>query len=303
MEFGKVPQSELSRIDFRIPADDPRNKASLAGKPASEMRIGIGAPAWGAKEWVGKIYPRGTAPGEFLREYAQQFSSIELNTTHYRIPDIETVDRWKKQTPEGFRFCPKFPQEISHHFPMMSKEPQVREFVRNVMRLESRLGLSFLQMPPHFEPENLPDLDRLLRFLPKRFPLAVEVRHPAFFQANALTEKYFETLRLRGAAAVITDVAGRRDVLHASLPVPRVMLRLILNDLDATDEKRIEDWSERISQWKREGLEQIELFIHHPSDVNVPDSIARMIDLLNNKNGLELPKWKPRNEGEQLGWF
>ena len=303
MEFGKVTQSELSRIDFRIPEDDPRNQGSLPGGPTSEMRIGIGAPAWGAKEWVGKIYPRGTSPGEFLKEYAQQFTSIELNTTHYRIPDVATVERWKAQAAEGFRFCPKFPQEISHHFPMMSKEPQIREFVRNVMRLESRLGLSFLQMPPHFEPENLPDLDRLLKFLPKHFPVAIEVRHPAFFQKNQLTEKYFEMLRNRGAAAVITDVAGRRDVLHTSLPVPRVMLRLVLNDLDATDEKRIEDWSERISQWKREGLEQIELFIHHPSDVNVPDSISKMIDLLNHKNGLELPKWKPRNEGEQLGWF
>ena len=303
MEFGKVAQTQLSSIDFRIPEDDPRNLTTLSGQLAANIRIGIGATAWGVKEWVGKIYPRGTDSADYLKEYALQFSSIELNTTHYRIPDMDTISRWKEQTPEGFRFCPKFPQEISHHFPMLAREPQIREFVRNVMRLESRLGLSFLQLPPHFEPEHLPDLDRLLRFLPRQFPLAVEVRHPAFFKQHRLSDQYFELLRSRGASAVITDVAGRRDVLHTSLPAPRVMLRLVLNDLDETDEKRIEDWAERISVWRNEGLEQIELFIHHPKDIHVPESAARMIELLNKKTGLGLPRWKPQNQGEQLGFF
>ncbi|RZA02049.1 MAG: DUF72 domain-containing protein [Moraxellaceae bacterium] len=115
MEFGKVPASELSRLQFQLPADDPRTELALKMKPRKgSARIGVGAPVWGVKGWEGKVYPLGTDTKDFLHHYSRQFNSIELNTTHYRIPDLETIRRWRAATPEGFRFCPKFPQSISH---------------------------------------------------------------------------------------------------------------------------------------------------------------------------------------------
>ena len=114
MEFGKVDASKLSEIDLSLPQDDARTWATLRAArelrqrpdlhvslPAFSPRIGVGAPVWGVKEWLGRVYPVGTQPKDFLTHYARQFNSIELNTTHYGIPDESTIARWRETTPNG----------------------------------------------------------------------------------------------------------------------------------------------------------------------------------------------------------
>ena len=59
--------------------------------------------------------PRGsrgsTQPGPIRRSSSastpSRFSTVELNTTGYRIPAEEQFVRWAEQTPPGFRFAPK----------------------------------------------------------------------------------------------------------------------------------------------------------------------------------------------------
>ncbi|RYZ68480.1 MAG: DUF72 domain-containing protein, partial [Proteobacteria bacterium] len=119
MDFGKVDIKDLGTIDFRLPEDDPRTWLALTGSThPSRPRIGIGAPVWSVKDWVGYVYPAGTPNKDFLTEYAKQFNSIELNSTHYGTPDSETIKRWRDSTPDGFKFNVKFLQEISHRFPL-----------------------------------------------------------------------------------------------------------------------------------------------------------------------------------------
>jgi uncharacterized protein YecE (DUF72 family) len=48
-------------------------------------------------------------PSEFLSFYAQRFSTVELNTTGYRLPSEEQFKRWAEQVPDGFTFAPKLP--------------------------------------------------------------------------------------------------------------------------------------------------------------------------------------------------
>lgn len=249
------------------------------------------------------MYPQGTDPKDFLYHYSRQFTSIELNTTHYRIPDKETIAKWRETTPEGFKFCPKWPQEISHHSPLSSRAVLIREFVTNVMELSDRLGLTFLQLPPHFTPNDGRDLALFLKELPREFPLAIEFRHPAFFQEHRLRDPIYNLLAAAGATVVITDVAGRRDVLHTSLPTTKVLVRFIGNDLHATDDTRILEWAARLKSWLALGLTEVEFFIHQPGDLSAPELIARLIDRLNEACGLSLPKWKKQDQGEQLGFF
>jgi hypothetical protein len=48
-------------------------------------------------------------PSEFLGFYAERFSTVELNTTGYRLPSEEQFERWAEQVPDGFEFSPKLP--------------------------------------------------------------------------------------------------------------------------------------------------------------------------------------------------
>lgn len=304
MEFGKVPTNLLGKIDLRLAPPDPRTDERLKAKGRSPRpRVGVGCPLWGVKDWVGMIYPRGTKPADYLYHYSRQVTSIELNTTHYRVPDPATVVAWRDQTPDDFRFCPKWPQEISHRWPLGINRERVRAFVSNMMLLESRLGLTFLQLPPTFSPRDVPELERFLKSLPKGFPVAVEVRHHGFFENQKLVPAYYDLLARLGAHVVITDVAGRRDVLHTSLTSTRCLVRFIGNDAPEFDHPRIDAWVNRINDWLTLGLEQIEFFAHQPRDAAMPDLVKYVVTRLNQKCGLSLRLWQPMTQGEQLGLF
>ena len=60
MEFGKIPESELQQIDFTLPPEPPGNKEVLKhGK--GKTKFYIGCAKWGRKDWIGKLYPKGTS--------------------------------------------------------------------------------------------------------------------------------------------------------------------------------------------------------------------------------------------------
>jgi len=273
MDFGKL--SSVDRVDFRLPADPPQNADLLAGwpKPARPM-IYLGATGYNMKPWVGRWYPPGAKDKDFLRHYGAQFNTIEHNTTHYRIPDAATVARWKDETPADFRFCPKIPQTISHARDLGLNSGQIPFFCESIAGLDDKLGCCFLQLPPHFSVNDLNLLSRFLEHFPAEIPLAVEVRHPSFFEPTTAAGDYFELLRHHRMATVITDVAGRRDVCHLRLTHHHVLVRFVGNGLHSTDYQRIEDWAERLKLWCEAGLKAVYFFTHEPDNLLAPDLAA-----------------------------
>ena len=116
MKFGKL--EDISQVNFTLPPTHPKTWQVLGNamrdRQNKDFNVYFGATGWSNKEWVGKWYPGSAKPKDYLYHYTRQFNTIELNTTHYRIPDNRTVDRWRETAPDGFLFCPKVPQLISH---------------------------------------------------------------------------------------------------------------------------------------------------------------------------------------------
>ncbi len=54
MEFGRVPDDELNKVDFSLPIEPAFNKTVLKGKPAKNPKVYLGCAKWGRQEWVGK---------------------------------------------------------------------------------------------------------------------------------------------------------------------------------------------------------------------------------------------------------
>ncbi|MDQ3291718.1 MAG: DUF72 domain-containing protein, partial [Bacteroidota bacterium] len=91
MDFGKVKHPEA--INFMLPPASPETQHLLAKlTPVTYLKpkIYLGCPTWANKDWLGSYYPAGLPAKEYLHYYSQQFNTIELNTTHYRIPDEST---------------------------------------------------------------------------------------------------------------------------------------------------------------------------------------------------------------------
>lgn len=295
MDFGKLP--DVSGVDFTLPSENPFTDKILSSKSTDNpVEVYIGPPIWAMKDWVGKIYPSNAREKDFLHFYTRQFNTIELNVTHYQIPTSAMITRWKEEAVKGFRFCPKFPQTISHDRQLMGAEMQTEEFCNAVLQLGDNLGRTFLQLSPAFEPKKLKILESYLKSLPKNLPVSVEFRHEQWFANNKVWQETSAMLAELGVGTVMSDVSGRRDVLHMTLTDNSLMLRFVGNELHPTDYTRTDEWCLRITDWIKRGLKNIYIFIHCGENKYAPELAQYWIKKLNIYNNLRIqePKITPQ---------
>ena len=95
------------------------------------MAIKIGTSGWSYPSWRPGFYPTELQPVEFLRFYAQQFDTVELNSTGYRLPSADQFRRWADSVPDGFEFAVKF---------SLTRLDRVTTFLERVLALGDRLG-------------------------------------------------------------------------------------------------------------------------------------------------------------------
>lgn len=304
MKFGKLP--DVSDIDFTLPADAAITNPVLQqyAFEQKQWNFYIGATGWSMKEWVGTVYPAGTKQRDYLRHYARQFNTIELNTTHYRIPTFSTIEKWYNESTPDFKFCPKIPQTISHSRDLGLRGEQITLFCDAATGLQEKLGCCFLQLPPYFDADKLPALDAFLQRFPKEIPLAIEVRHESWFDHPENTEKLFATLTEHQTSTVLTDVAGRRDVLHMGLTTGTAMVRFVGNGLHPSDYTRLDEWVQRITQWFEQGLSEVYFFTHEPDNVQAPEIAAYLLKSLQKDKRMQTrgPKLN-ENSGQQISLF
>lgn len=296
MEFGRV--QDPGKVDFTLPSTNNLSQKTFDQISASKApKIYIGCPIWADKGYVGKIYPKGTSSKNYLKEYCKQFNSIEVNATHYQIPKKETIDKWKDAASPGFKFCPKFPQIISHRNDFDQKQEWMDLFLTSIYQLDEFLGTSFIQFPPYFKPQKMEQLNHFFHQLPKEMSFAVELRNESWFENDAVKKEWFDLFQRHNVTAVITDTSGRRDVLHQMLTSNKVFIRFTGNNLHPTDYKRIEDWVPLLLSWIKQGISEVYFFVHEPEKHLCADIATHMVRHFNDK-GFEKLK-PPRIYGDE----
>jgi len=304
MEFGKV--SKVEEVDFSLPPDDRitdeffRNLTVRADEP---IKLYVGCTQWGNKEWLGKIYPKGTKDKDFLAHYVKQFNSIELNALFYNLQPKSVIERWASLAGEEFRFCPKFLNIISHTNQLQHAERETDLFIDHMHSFGSRLGYSFLQLSDSFGPDRAAVLQNYVRRLPRDFHTCVELRQQSWFAPNnaasalAITGKSevlssaadtWQLFRDLGIGTVITDSSGRRDCVHMKLTAPVAFIRFVANNMHPTDFTRIDAWAERLRSWTRKGLREIYFIVHSHHELHAPELVHYAITQFNEKCGTSL---------------
>jgi uncharacterized protein YecE (DUF72 family) len=129
------------------------------------LNLRIGAAVWAYKGWVGDFYPAKSPASEFLHLYGRRFMAVEGNTTFYHIPDPATIAKWVAQTPDGFKFCPKLPRQITHKGLLANSIQPAIAFIELMQLLDDRLGVIFIQLPPSYGPAQINDLQEFLSAL------------------------------------------------------------------------------------------------------------------------------------------
>lgn len=272
MDFGKLTPEELAAVDHSLPPDPPENAVVLSGKPADNPRVYVGAPSWNHPEWMGKVYTQGKKSRDFLPEYVRQFNSIEVNATAYSLPNPEKIAHWRDTASEGFKYCIKFPQTLTHYGSPATKLDRLHEFMERVAPIGDHLGPPILQFAERFGPKWLRDLHQVLEAYTYELPLALEMRHADYFVGD--NRVWLDWLQQRGHIAIITDTSGRRDVCHMRLTSRRALIRFNGNNLHETDYTRVKAWASRIAYWLSQGLEEVYFFPHTAPKEFVPELVA-----------------------------
>jgi uncharacterized protein YecE (DUF72 family) len=218
----------------------------------------LGTIGWSYSFWRGSFYPNKTAPKDFLTHYAKQFNTVEVDSTFYRIPTLQTVENWHKQTPEGFMFSLKFPQLITHIKMLRDCPPQTDAFLNRVAVLGEKLGPLLLQFPPNFTAEHFSDLAAYLQNLPKHHRYVVEVRNKTW-----LTQEFYSLLRDNGVVLAWADsslIAGIDEVTGCFLYVrwegDRKAVNGTLGKVEADKTADYALWAEKLKPY----LEKTEVF-------------------------------------------
>lgn len=290
MEFGKVEPEELEHIDFTLPPDKPETTAILKRRPSSDPKIFVGCAKWGRKDWIGKIYPKGTKEADFLSYYAKHFNCIEMNATFYKIPTKAQTEAWKAKVTPGFKFCPKFSNSITHIRRLKNTAADVDRFMEAMTGFGDSLGPIFLMPHPTFGPKNIDVLRSFIKELPTDISLFTELRHEGWYADEKAFNDVFSLLEETKSGSIITDTSGRRDMVHMRLTTPEVFIRFVGNGLHPTDYTRIDDWVQRIKKWRQEGIHTIYFFMHQHEELHSPELIRYLVQQLNKHCGTTIPE-------------
>ena len=209
----------------------------------------IGLSAWTDRSMLeeGHFYPRKTmAPDERLWWYAQYFDVVEVNSSFYAIPSVETTTGWVHRTPREFLFnvkayglltghhldAARLPEALRAMLPRSERGKRAGRVANAALGAEARawalrelrkalqplrragkLGYVLFQLAPWMKPTDdvLEYLGRLPRALPETV-VAVEFRQRSWFG-----DRTSETLAfLRDHGLVYVSIDGPRS--RATVP-------------------------------------------------------------------------------------
>jgi len=171
----------------------------------SPGKVLIGTSGWNYKHWGnGVFYPPEVKPVDWLNYYCQQFDTVEINYSFYRLPDKKSFEKWRRSVPPTFIFAVKGNRFITHIKRLKECEDTVPKFLSNASGLHKKLGPVLFQFPPSFH-ANEERLDRFLKYWNRQTivpggRVAFEFRHESWFN-----ERTIEQLRAAGAAVCLAD--------------------------------------------------------------------------------------------------
>lgn len=281
MKFGSVDNPE--EIDFSLP-DDHHDTEKVLKKGKGLKEVFIGCAKWNRQD-LKKFYPRGTK--DELEYYSSQFNSIELNATFYNHFRIEQIEKWVDKTPDHFKFFPKVHQMISHIKRLNNVEESIERYVTNIRAFGDKLGMCFLQLHDNFKPANMERLITAVEYWPKDIPLAIELRNTEWFNDASIANEVYALFEKNNISNIVTDTAGRRDLLHMRLTTPDVFVRYVGANHES-DYDRLDDWITRVKSWKEQGMENLYFFVHQNLEKESPVLSAQFISKLNSVFGTDI---------------
>ncbi|HEY3185096.1 MAG TPA: DUF72 domain-containing protein [Gaiellaceae bacterium] len=207
--------------------------------------IRIGTCSWADEALTKYWYPKEVPARERLRWYAEHFSTVEVDSTYYRVPERSMVQGWADRTPDDFVMHVKafglmtrhpvkleqLPEHLREGMPVdergrVDRPPReqralvFREFLSALepLRETGKLGGILFQLPPYvvWKPASLDYLEWARNQLGDD-KMLVEFRHRSWFEEDVMPEvlKWLEERRM----AYVTVDAPKVDAKNVPATV------------------------------------------------------------------------------------
>jgi len=267
------------------------------GPEPPRAAIHVGTSGWSYKDWEGNFYPEGVRAADYLESYASVLKTVEIDSTFYAIPRESAVEGWIRRSPEGFRFCAKFPRDITHERGLLGCGELTQAFLRRMEPLGDRLGPFLIQFPATFTAaENLSILEAYLKSLSADFRYAVELR------SRDWRDK--ETLELLAEHRVAWALGvGTKGEEHRPLTADFAYIRWLgsreitrFTELQVDRSRELDDWAGWILG-KAGDLREIYGFFNNHYAGHAPTSARQLLVRL----GKEPPPEPGRRQGDLFG--
>jgi uncharacterized protein YecE (DUF72 family) len=231
------------------------------------MKFFVGTSGYSYKEWKGSFYPEKLPQKEMLSYYAQRFSTVEVNNTFRRMPKLDVVESWAEQVPRDFRFVLKAPQVITHFRRLNDVGEQTEQFLRTAAVLKKRQGPLLFQLPPNFK-KDLSRLERFLKTIKKRAPVAFEFRHESWF-----AEDVYACLRANACALCVADA----EELPPAKLVNTASWGFVRLRRERYSKPQLQKWIDRLKalKWK-----DAYVFFKHEDTGTGPKLAGRFLELI-----------------------
>jgi uncharacterized protein YecE (DUF72 family) len=154
------------------------------------------------KHWRGIFYPEGLPQKQWFERYAEEFDTVEINASFYRLPLASTFEGWRDKAPPGFHYAVKVNRFITHMKKLLDCDAETGRFIELARPLQDKLGPLLYQLPPSLH-KNLERLDAFLFRLPKDIEQVVEFRHKSWYDEEVLA-----LLDRHGIGFVAHDLLG-----------------------------------------------------------------------------------------------
>jgi uncharacterized protein YecE (DUF72 family) len=222
--------------------------------------VHIGCSGWNYAAWRELFYPKGMPTNRWLEHYAQHFSTVEVNSTFYRLAKPEAVARWATQVPDDFIFSVKASRYLTHIKRLAKMAESIERFYAGIEPLieAGKLGPVLWQLPPNFKRDD-ERLAEALRALPAGRH-CFEFREPSWF-----VPEVYELLRAHGAALVIADRPEVSKFQTHEMTTDWTFVRFHYGHRGRRGNyspAELEEWAQRVEGWRIER----EIFLYFNND-------------------------------------
>ena len=222
--------------------------------------VHVGCSGWNYAAWRELFYPKGLPTNRWLEHYAQHFSTVEVNSTFYRLPKRDAVARWMTQVPDDFVFTVKASRYLTHIKRLTDMDQGVARFYERIEPLTQspKFGPVLWQLPPNMKRDD-ERLAGALRALPPGRH-CFEFREPSWF-----ADDVYALLRAHGAALVIGDRPEVAQFQTHEMTADWTFVRFHYGHRGRRGNysvAELEEWRARVETWRRDR----EVFLYFNND-------------------------------------